>query len=119
MLADPKPPEIPAVSLQDVSLSFLKVSSQVRQFLVTQYPADIEENSVTAPEEVASTEVLDGILDNKVYWDLTSLTGGLDLRIRSSTRRNYGCLVEACSVFSEPAALMVAKYYHWQYLECR
>lgn len=61
------------------------------QISVTQYPADIKESPVTAPEEVASTEVLAGVLDVKAYWGLTSLTAGIDLMSHSSIRGLYEC----------------------------
>lgn len=66
-LADCRVPEVPVVMLEGESMSLSEEKSKVRQFLAIQYPADLEESPVAAPEEAASIGVFAVDLEGEAY----------------------------------------------------
>lgn len=65
MLVNCNAPEIPQILLQGESISLSEAKSKRHQFLVTQYPADLEDSPVVDLEEVASIDVFPGVLDGR------------------------------------------------------
>lgn len=51
----------------------------MRQFFANQFPADLEESLVVAPEDVVNIDLLAGDLEGKADWEMADLTGGPDL----------------------------------------
>lgn len=65
MLVDRRVPPVPDVFVDGESLFMLETKLQVRQFLGSRYPGDLEKSSAAAPDGVASTDGLAGELEGE------------------------------------------------------
>lgn len=89
-----------------MSLSWVK--TQMRQFLTTRCPADSEESTITAPQEVVTIDVPAGDLKGDADWDFADLIGGSNVDSRTSIRCDYGHVREACSASNDSVPSSVA-----------
>lgn len=108
VLADRKVSEVPVIFIEGESISLSEAKSKVCQFLVNQYPADLDESPVVVSEDVASIDVFADDLDGETDWQLADLTGSFDLRSRAIIRVDYGLLPEASTVVSNSIPSSIA-----------
>lgn len=66
MLPNLKLLEVPVNFVEGESISLSEAKEQVHQSLAAWYSADLEEFPAAAPEEVSSTDVLAGDLENEL-----------------------------------------------------
>lgn len=103
-----KPLEVPVIIVKCTSMSLSDARWLVRQLLAARYPVDPVESPSTAPEEVASSDVLSGDLKGEADCYLAEFTEGSELVNRASIRGDYERICEACSVVSESYPALVA-----------
>lgn len=79
MLEVGKLPKVLVILVESKSISVSEAKSEMRQFLATRYPADLEGSQAAATEEVLSIDGLPSDLEGEIEWDLADLTEGTSM----------------------------------------
>lgn len=117
MLADSKVPEVPLFFLKGDSRPLLEQKWQGRQFLATQYPANLQVSLLAAPDEVTCIYVPAEDLDREADWNIANLMGGQELGSSASLCTDYGRFREVCAMVNESFPRQGRTYYHIEYVE--
>lgn len=115
-LPNRKPPEVPVIFVEGLSMSQSQGKSPVRQFLAALYLVDLEESPAVTLEEVASIDLLAGAMESTADWNLGNLTRGRDLGSLPIFCGNYNIFVRSAPWLGSPFLLPSGIYWGWRFV---